>query len=129
MLGCASVLTSVPMGAAQTTLYSTMPLRLRSLGGATLVFLTGVMGLGLGPLCIGIVSDLLTPHFGNQSLRYALVLPLLVYPVYVWAFYATRVTLVEDLAQAAGDHSEGSGRAVAIEPEVAVGALREPGYA
>lgn len=130
LLGFASVLTTIPMGAAQTTLYSTMPLRLRSMGGATLVFLTGVLGLGLGPLCIGIVSDYLAPQFGNHSLRYALVLPLVVYPVYVWSFFATRVNLAEDLAAAASGHADLSVPGVGPQsgPETGQGAAK-PAYA
>lgn len=33
---------------------------------------TNVIGLGLGPLFIGLLSDLLEPQFGAESLRYAL---------------------------------------------------------
>ena len=97
-LGLASTLTTAPLGTAQATLYSVLPLRLRSLGGATLVFMTGVLGLGLGPLCIGYASDLFTPRLGGEALRYAMALPLLLYPLFIWSLLATRQHIAEDLA-------------------------------
>lgn len=46
--------------------------RLRSLALAVLLLFSNLIGLGLGPLAIGILSDLLKPHYGDESLRYAL---------------------------------------------------------
>ena len=40
-----------------------------------MVFLfANLIGLGVGPLAVGVVSDLLNPTLGQDSLRYALVL-------------------------------------------------------
>jgi hypothetical protein len=33
-----------------------------------------LIGFGLGPLLVGVFSDLLTPAFGNDAVRYALVI-------------------------------------------------------
>ena len=38
----------------------------------------------MGPLAAGVISDLLTPMFGQESLRYALVL---FSPGYLWVAY------------------------------------------
>ena len=38
------------------------------------LFLSSLLGLGLGPLLVGVASDVLTPTFGTESLRYALVI-------------------------------------------------------
>jgi hypothetical protein len=38
------------------------------------LFLTAMLGLGLGPLAVGLLSDLLKPGLGAESLRYALVI-------------------------------------------------------
>jgi predicted MFS family arabinose efflux permease len=56
-----------------------------------------IIGLGLGPQTVGIVSDLLAPRFGDESLRYAL---LIVGLVNVWAavhFFLAGRTLERDL--------------------------------
>ena len=53
----------------------------RALAGAILMFSSNLIGVGLGPFAVGVLSDLLTPTLGDESLRWALVvmkvLPLL----------------------------------------------------
>ena len=39
-----------------------------------MLFMTALVGLGAGPLLVGILSDYLTPRFGTESLRHALFL-------------------------------------------------------
>ena len=46
--------------------------RMRALASAILLFIINLIGLGLGPWFVGYASDLLMPHFGDQSLRVAL---------------------------------------------------------
>jgi len=41
---------------------------------AMVLFLSSLLGLGLGPLLVGHASDALAPHFGKESLRYALLM-------------------------------------------------------
>ena len=38
------------------------------------LFLSSLLGLGAGPFAVGLISDLLEPRFGAESLRYALVI-------------------------------------------------------
>jgi predicted MFS family arabinose efflux permease len=45
----------------------------RATAVALLLFLVSLMGLGVGSYLIGLMSDLLAPQFGVQSLRYALL--------------------------------------------------------
>jgi hypothetical protein len=76
-----------------------VPLRMRTLASAVLLFVINIIGLGLGPQAIGILSDLLAPRFGQESLRYALLLAGL---VNVWSalhFYLAGRTLTRDLAR------------------------------
>jgi MFS family permease len=47
------------------------------------LFLSSLLGTGIGPYLIGLVSDLLAPHFGKESLRYALLISAV---MLVWAF-------------------------------------------
>jgi MFS family permease len=47
--------------------------KMRALASAILLFIINLIGLGLGPLLVGIVSDRLKPTFGDESVRYALL--------------------------------------------------------
>lgn len=47
--------------------------RMHSVMVAMLLFVANLIGLGLGPLGVGVLSDLLTPAYGEESLRYALL--------------------------------------------------------
>jgi MFS family permease len=49
------------------------PPRMRARATALTLFLTNLLGGGLGPLIVGALSDALEPTFGENSLRYALV--------------------------------------------------------
>ncbi|SNS78666.1 Predicted arabinose efflux permease, MFS family [Sphingopyxis indica] len=46
--------------------------RMRAVAAAVSFFLLNMVGMGLGPQGVGLLSDLLAPAYGNQSLRYAL---------------------------------------------------------
>jgi MFS family permease len=47
-----------------------------------------MIGGGLGPLLIGIVSDLLEPRYGQEALRWSLALAMATYVVGIAAFVA-----------------------------------------
>ena len=49
------------------------PLVMRSLASAILLFILNLIGLGLGPLFAGFLSDLWRPEFGEESIRYSLL--------------------------------------------------------
>ncbi|MCE3288355.1 MAG: transporter [Caulobacter sp.] len=46
--------------------------RMRAFTSAMLVLIVNILGLGFGPLITGAISDLLTPTFGQEALRYAM---------------------------------------------------------
>ena len=46
---------------------------MRALASAVLLFIINLIGLGGGPLAVGILSDLLKPTYGDESVRYALL--------------------------------------------------------
>jgi MFS family permease len=60
------------------------PVHMRALWAAIALLINNLIGLGLGPTLVGWVSDLLQPHYGDNSLRYALCLLCLVGP---WGIY------------------------------------------
>ena len=72
-------------------------LRMRSVAAAVLLFILNMIGLGAGPQAIGILSDILQPSYGDESLRYAL---LILSTVQIWAayhYYQAGKSLKEDL--------------------------------
>jgi predicted MFS family arabinose efflux permease len=48
--------------------------RMRASVAAIMYTLNGVVGYGLGPVAVGVLSDTLAPHVGEESLRIALVI-------------------------------------------------------
>jgi MFS family permease len=46
----------------------------RATAVAIALLITSLLGTGLGPYLIGLASTLLEPHFGKESLRYALLM-------------------------------------------------------
>lgn len=65
-----------------------------------MLLIGNLIGLGLGPLGIGLLSDWLEPRFGADSLRFALLLaPAGALAGAAWYFSATR-TLSEDIDRA-----------------------------
>lgn len=74
--------------------------RMRALTSAMLFFVLNLIGLGLGPLLTGMLSDLLRDTYGNESLRYALVSVVLVYLWSTFHYLMAARTLREDLDNA-----------------------------
>lgn len=46
----------------------------RALSSALYFFVLNLIGLGMGPLVVGFLSDVLTPYYGEEALRWALAL-------------------------------------------------------
>ena len=66
-----SLLTAVYLGPVIAVCHSLVNAKMRAFTSAILFFVLNIIGLGLGPLIIGYVSDLLIPTYGDWSLRYA----------------------------------------------------------
>jgi MFS family permease len=49
-------------------------LRMRSVAAAVLLFIINIIGLGAGPQAVGILSDVLSDSYGQESLRYSLLI-------------------------------------------------------
>ena len=70
---------------------------MRAVASAVMLFLTNIIGYGLGPLVVGALSDRLTPSVGTTGIRYAL---LVVVASNLWAsvhFFLAARTLLRDL--------------------------------
>jgi MFS family permease len=87
--------------------------RMRATASAMLLFVINIIGLALGPPATGLLSDLLEPRFGEQSLRYAMLVTSL---VLAWSgvhFWLAARSLVGDLAVAkAASEREARGQSI-----------------
>lgn len=73
---------------------------MRALASAIFLFIVNLVGMGLGPLIVGYLSDVLEPRFGVESIRYAL---LIMTAGTLWAtahYLLAARTLPEDLDRA-----------------------------
>ena len=76
-------------------------LRRRAVAAAFYLFLANLVSMGVGPVFVGMVSDYFNPRYGNDSLRYALLV--IVFVTFLWSaihFFLAARTLREDLALA-----------------------------
>jgi MFS family permease len=71
--------------------------RMRALAAAVLIFAKTMFGMGIGPLLIGIFSDVLAPAAGNDSLRYAMLLVAVLNALAAAGFLAGARALRSDL--------------------------------
>ncbi|MBD2702429.1 MFS transporter [Spirosoma sp. BT702] len=71
-LGLTAALQSLYLGPSIAVSHSLVPSSMRSLTSAILFFVLNLVGLGFGPLTVGIISDWLAPSLGNESLRWAM---------------------------------------------------------
>ncbi len=72
---------------------------MRAFTSAVLFFVLNLIGLGLGPLSTGLISDALQPQYGVDSLRYAMVIVSLIGLVAPLLFYMASRYLPQDLEQ------------------------------
>jgi predicted MFS family arabinose efflux permease len=75
--------------------------RMRALAVAIMMFVNNMLGIGLGPLVVGFLSDLFQDSLGAESLRYALIVSLLAGSVLcAFHFFMAARTLRADLVRA-----------------------------
>ncbi len=76
-------------------------IRMRAVAASILLFILNLIGLGLGPYAIGELSLFLSPTYGAESLRYALLFSTI---AYVWSsghYLLAARTINQDLARVA----------------------------
>lgn len=77
-----NTLMAIMQPAAMAAVYGVIEDQARGLAIALLGLSSNLIGLGLGPVMVGVVSDVLAPSYGEESLRYSLA----VFTVFlVWA--------------------------------------------
>ena len=95
------VLSNVYLGNTIATTHGLVGLRMRATASAILFLILNIIGLGAGPWSIGLLSDILEPGFGTESLRYSMLY--IIPAVMLWSachFFLASRTLKEDLKNA-----------------------------
>ena len=67
------VLGAMYVGPLWSMTQNLVKVRMRALASALLLFILNLVGLGLGPLVVGFLNDLLEPRYGDESIRYSLL--------------------------------------------------------
>ena len=81
--------------------HSLVGLRMRAMSSAVLFFVLNIIGMGIGPVAVGWVSDQLQPTFGNESIRYSLMSIVFIFNIWcVFHYWMAGRTVDEDLALA-----------------------------
>ena len=76
-----------------------VPLRARAIAAAVLLFFQNLIGLGLGPLFFGMLSDLLQPAYGEESVRFVLYGTAFLGLIPAFFFWRCSLRLQEELDQ------------------------------
>jgi MFS family permease len=97
LMGLAAIGTFAVVGPLFATVQTLIPERMRAMSIAVLMLFVSLIGTGLGPLAVGVMSDVFHSWAGQDSLRYAL---LALSPGYLWCgwhFRRASQTVARDL--------------------------------
>ena len=78
---------SMYLGPSIAVAHSLVPAPMRALTSAILFFVLNLVGLGFGPLVVGLISDLLKPALGIESLRWAMSIIILISVASAFLFF------------------------------------------
>jgi len=111
LLGLANLLGYMSQGPVFATIQTLVAPRMRATSIALIYLFANFIGMGLGPLAAGVLSDALRPWLAEESLRYVLVL---LSPGYAWAAWhvwrAGHTVARDVMGSQVDDHSRGAGR-------------------
>ena len=79
--------------------HNLVPANMRAFSSAILFFVLNIIGLGGGPLFVGMLSDSFTADYGDQALRYAMVVAVGAGLIAAALFYKASQTLEKDLEE------------------------------
>ena len=80
---------------------SLVSLRMRAVASSILLLIINILGLAMGPPITGLLSDLLEPNLGAESMRYSLLLvSCTLLPLAAWCFWRASLWIEQDLGRA-----------------------------
>jgi MFS transporter, Spinster family, sphingosine-1-phosphate transporter len=100
LMAAGAVASAATIGPLFATIQTLVPQRMRAVSIAIIYLFANLVGLGLGPLAAGALSDVLRPTWGEESLRVAL---LILCPGYLWGgwhLWRASRTVAQDLSAA-----------------------------
>ncbi|MEM9174762.1 MAG: MFS transporter [Myxococcota bacterium] len=103
-----TALSSVYLAPSLVLTHQLVGLRMRAVASAISMFLLNLIGMGLGPQAVGILSDWLKEDHGVDSLRYGLLIALSTKLIAVALFLMAAKTAPQDLAARRGELAAGA---------------------
>jgi predicted MFS family arabinose efflux permease len=94
-----TICNSLYYGPTYSAAQGLVPIRSRAIASAVMLFFQNLIGLGLGPLFFGVLSDLLQPEFGADSVRYVLYGAAFMGLIPAFFFWRASLRLNEELDQ------------------------------
>jgi len=94
----ATFLTAVYMGPSLAVIHNLVDAHTRALASAVFFLILNLVGMGLGPLSIGYISDLLSTDYGVESLRYAFMFSFIPGTISIILFYLASRTYKHEVA-------------------------------
>lgn len=102
-IGLCASLQSMYLGPSLAVTHSLVPASMRSVASAIFFLAINLIGLGLGPLTVGFLSDMLKPSMGDESLRWGMSCIIVVGVIAIILFFIAARKLALDVnAKAAG---------------------------
>lgn len=96
------ILGTLYLGPCIAICHTLVPAGMRASASAILLFVINMIGLGLGPLFVGALSDAYNTHFGAENLRYAMVTALTIGTSGVFFFWKAQRSLLSDIEKTQG---------------------------
>ena len=96
---------SIPGGAMFAAAQSVVPANVRATSTAVIIVFVSVVGFGIGPFAVGLLSDYFNQQYGSESLRYALLSITALMPLMVVFVYRAARSFPDDLANITTDQS------------------------
>jgi MFS family permease len=96
-----TILINTYLGPCLAISHSLVPPAMRALTSAILFFVLNLIGLGMGPLTAGFLSDQFTKSYGDDGLRYAMLVVAAIASVGVLMFLLAARSLPQDLEKSA----------------------------
>ncbi len=99
LLFFSTVLGALYLGPVIAITHTLVSPSMRAMASAILFFILNFIGLGLGPLAVGLISDALAPSLGTDSLRYAISAASLMGLLSMIFFYIGASKLPQDITR------------------------------
>jgi len=97
--GVSTIFATFYLGPCIAMSHMLVPSSMRALASAVLFFVLNMIGLGLGPFVTGLLSDYFQPSYGDNSLRYAMIITAFVGLFGILSLYLGGRRLREDIAR------------------------------